>query len=679
MSAVRSLLVAALAVCGADRAAAADERDATPAERGDAPADLTDITDVRQLSLADLLDTQVDVASKKPQTTRETPGIVSVITRDDILNSGARELLDVLTLVPGFAAGVDVEGVVDLGIRGQWGHEGKILLLIDGQPMNELLYSTIELANHYPLEAIDRIEVIRGPGSAIYGGYAELAVINVITRDATSLNGMSAAVSYGQAGRTLGHANATLSFGTTSTGIAGLSVAGSLMIGHASSRGTYQDFSGASYALAGNSGVDPMFAKLALTYRGLHVDAIADNYALDTRDGVGPVVAETARQGFRAYYLDARYQLALGEHLSLTPRLAVTRQSPWQISDQSSELFYDKTIDRYTAGVTLSYDPAEHVNVLAGLETFSDRAHVNSTTLAGLQTMFGDRASVAYDTIATYAQVLANHPIANLTIGARYEHHSAVGGALVPRIALTKLIGRFHAKLLASQAFRAPGVENINLSDGSLQPEKTTVFEAEVGYQIGDHMFAAVNAFDTTIDKPIIYDFDQTTMMELYQNFGHTGTRGLEVDYRIKVPRLSADINYSYYTAAGKNAVDVYRVAGHDSVLLAFPAHKLTMTGNIDIYRGLSCNPSAVIYGERFGYTTGDADGNPVLGRQAPTALVNLYLRYRDVVPGLDIGAGVYDIANQHLQYLQPYSGGHPPLPSLGREVVFRVGYERKL
>jgi hypothetical protein len=104
------------------------------------------------------------------------------------------------------------------------------------------------------------------------------------------------------------------------------------------------------------------------------------------------------------------------------------------------------------------------------------------------------------------------------------------------------------------------------------------------------------------------------------------------------------------------------------------------MSGNINLYRGLSFNPSAVIYGERFGYTTGDADGNPVIGRQPPTALVNLYLRYRDLVmPGLDVGAGVYDVADQRPPYLQPYSGGHPPLPGPGREVVFRVAYEHKL
>ena len=660
---IAGLAGAAIAVGGlAHRARAGDE-----------------ITDVQQLSLADLLDTRVDIASKKPQTTRETPGIVKVITREDILNAGARDLLDVLALVPGFAPGVDVEGVVDLGIRGQWGHEGKILLLIDGQPMNELLYSSLEPANHYPLEAVDRIEVIRGPGSAIYGGYAELAVIHIITRDASSLDGVAVAGTYGQAGRTIGHANSTLSFGATSRAIPELSASGSLMIGHASSRGTYRDFSGGTYALDGNSDVDPMFAKLALKLRGLRISAIFDNYSIETRDGVGPVMAATAHQGFRAYYLDASYRIPIGEHLTLTPRFDVIRQTPWEILDRSSELFYTKTVTRYTAGASLSYDPLEGVNLLAGAETYSDRAHLNDPEITGFQTMFGDDADVAYDTIATYAQVLVNHPLANLTVGARYEHHSEVGGSLVPRIALTKVFGRFHAKLLASQAFRAPGIENINLSNG-VRPERTTVFEAEAGCELGAHMFVAVNAFDTTINKPIIYDYDRERMEELYQNFARTGTRGVEVDYRVRTPRASGEINYSYYTAAGKNDVEIYRVPGHDDALLAFPTHKLAMSGSVQLVHGLSFHPTAVIYGARYGYTWADGDGNPMVSRLGPTALVNLHLRYRDLLfRGLELGAGVYDIADQRLEYLQPYSGGHPPLSTPGREAVVRLAYEHKL
>lgn len=63
------------------------------------------------------------------------------------------------------------------------------------------------------------------------------------------------------------------------------------------------------------------------------------------------------------------------------------------------------------------------------------------TAAIGFQTLFGDRTAVGYDTIATFAQLLANHPIANRTLGMRYEYQGWVGGSLVPRTALTKVFG----------------------------------------------------------------------------------------------------------------------------------------------------------------------------------------------------------------------------------------------
>jgi outer membrane cobalamin receptor len=96
--------------------------------------------------------------------------------------------MEVLRNVPGFEFGLDVEGVVGLGIRGNWAHEGKVVLFIDGQEMNESLYSTLQFGNHYPVEHIDRIEIIRGPGSALHGGFAAYAVINIITRTPKSGN-----------------------------------------------------------------------------------------------------------------------------------------------------------------------------------------------------------------------------------------------------------------------------------------------------------------------------------------------------------------------------------------------------------------------------------------------------------------------------------------------------------
>ena len=115
------------------------------------------------------LTAETTVASIRPATVRETPGIVTIVNRDEIVRSGARDLIDILRTVPGFSFGVDVEGVVDLGFRGVWGHEGKILLLVDGMEMNEQLYGTLQLGRELAVDQIESVEIIRGPGLALYG------------------------------------------------------------------------------------------------------------------------------------------------------------------------------------------------------------------------------------------------------------------------------------------------------------------------------------------------------------------------------------------------------------------------------------------------------------------------------------------------------------------------------
>src|SRR5262245_9414817 len=97
-----------------------------------------DTTPFYLMSLEQLMNVNVTVASQSPMTSREAPGIVTVINRSDILNSGANDLIQLIQLmVPGFDFGVDVDGVVGIGIRGNWAHEGKVLMLWDGMEMNE--------------------------------------------------------------------------------------------------------------------------------------------------------------------------------------------------------------------------------------------------------------------------------------------------------------------------------------------------------------------------------------------------------------------------------------------------------------------------------------------------------------------------------------------------------------
>jgi outer membrane receptor for ferrienterochelin and colicin len=309
------------------------------------------------------------------------------------------------------------------------------------------------------------------------------------------------------------------------------------------------------------------------------------------------------------------------------------------------------------------------------VEGYYDYAKLNDLRLVGSQTMFGTEPDVSYQNVAGISQALYNSPIANFTVGARYEFHSQFGSSFVPRAAITKVMGRFHAKLLASQAFRAPGIENINVNP-DIKPEKTTVFEGELGYQLGYHQFVSLNAYDITIRRPIIYTYDPVSMEEIYQNFDQTGTRGVEAEYRMRYKWGYATANWSYYNAAGKNKIALYQVPTDDSVHLAFPAHKVAVTGSVNLTRDLSFNPSAILTSERYGYLSGDTDGNPVLGRRPGGVMLNANLLHRDLfMKGLDAGLGCFNLLGQEVLYLQPYDGGHAPLPGPSREFVFKLSY----
>ncbi|MEO0304207.1 MAG: Plug domain-containing protein, partial [candidate division WOR-3 bacterium] len=102
----------------------------------------------QDLGLEELLSQEVNVATQKSLNIRETAGIVTVITKEDIEKIGAKDLLEILSNIPGFFFGADVSQTVSLGVRGVWANEGKILLLLDGHEINELTYSNIILGNH---------------------------------------------------------------------------------------------------------------------------------------------------------------------------------------------------------------------------------------------------------------------------------------------------------------------------------------------------------------------------------------------------------------------------------------------------------------------------------------------------------------------------------------------------
>lgn len=643
----------------------------------------TAITDIEQLSLDDLLNPKVEIATKTALTAQDTPGIITVITRDEIVHSGAVYLMDLLQLVPGFSFGVDVEGVVGVGFRGMWGHEGKVLFLVDGLEMNENQYATMPLGHHIPVDHIERVEIIRGPGSAIYGGYAELAVVSVITREGKDLNGLALQSYYGHETRGVGRASFSASAGRAFDNGLDVSVKAFAGIGNRSDD-VYTDYAGNSYSMLGDSQLTQMTANAAVSYRGFKARLLYDDHSMRIRDGFGPVEPVPADQGFRSIFADLRYELKITDSLRLIPRLSYKYQRPWDISDTSSPLYTSASNHRLLGNVILSWDILPSLNLLVGLEGYWDRGWLDNPLIVGLATRFGDALYVNYGDFASYAQMVFLNFICNVTVGLRYEFHSAFGSSFVPRIALTKTVDRFNFKALFGQAFRAPAIQNLNINP-ELKPERTNTVEAEVGVRITENMQLSVNAFWGRIDKAIVYgvttkkdpETGEDLETEAYFNGTYTGTAGVEAVYRFKYPWGHLALTYSFYSSAHQNDMATYAVPGNDAVLLGMPAHKVTLNSSFNLYQDhLVLGVSGAFLSERYGYLSVDADGNGVIGTLPPQLFVNVMLFYRNLgIKGLDVGAGVLNVGGQTYKVIQPYNGGHPPLPLGSRELFVRVGY----
>lgn len=147
--------------------------------------------DLSQASLEDLMNIQVTSVSKKEQKLSKTGAAIFVITQEDIRRSGATNIPDVLRLAPG----VDVARVDSnrwaISIRGfNDQHANKVLVLIDGRSVYSPSFSGVfwDMVD-VPLEDIDRIEIIRGPGGTVWGANAVNGVININTKKASATTG----------------------------------------------------------------------------------------------------------------------------------------------------------------------------------------------------------------------------------------------------------------------------------------------------------------------------------------------------------------------------------------------------------------------------------------------------------------------------------------------------------
>ncbi len=696
-------------------------------------------TDISE-ELGQVLNQPLSIASGAALNPRNSPNVVTVVSREEIERSGARDLIDVLRLVPGFTFALNEGGSVGLGIRGNWANEGKVLMMMDGQELNDIYSANLNFGNHYPVDLIDRIEIVRGPGSALYGGFAEYGVINIITRNPDTDRGLSFGYNFGQMAKTRGRRHRVFYVGQKwgNTSISFSSIGGSGMRSDQDHYGFYDNSLidslgiGAFSSLAGNSRLNPRITNFQVKAGRLSFRSIVDLYAYnDAR-----VINENQRRRrlikFRSNYSEFKYVYPVNDKLTLIPRFNWVVQFP-QLSGLADSIIAnqeDARVSRFRANFSANYAPDHRTHLIGGLEVFRDKAENNDQFV--LNPLYIKEDKVTYNNLALFGQAILKRPWAHVILGARLDANSKYGAAFSPRLAITRRLNKFHFKFMISRAFRAPSIGNIARAfdgeeyeinadstgvtsfEGTIEAERTWVQEAEIGYRLNENLILTANIFNTSTDDPIVYSFYTDSLIQstfgeadgllVYQNAERSGTRGFEFDVRYRHKKGYIYANYSYYDVSDKARVPAYTVSNfafnpaerfeqEDDQLLAFSKHRLNLQACYYVADDISVNLTGSYLGMRYGYDVllggdvFDENNNLILParfnvsgqliQEKPVILANVFLRYdRLWNKRLKLGIGMYDIFNQKPAFLQPYFGLNAPLPGPSPEIIFKATWD---
>lgn len=508
-------------------------------------------------------------ATKHATSLRKAPAIATIITADEIRNMGARNLEDILKMVPGFGVSTNEWGTHMIEVRGiRTGTSEKILVMIDGHSLNRNTNGSAtvyNVANKLPVEKIKQVEVIRGPGSALYGNSAFVATINIITRNAEEINGLEVKGGGGSFDSFKGNLVGGSAFGDK------LTVSGSL--DHYQTSGAKLTIdadavAGAPFSRSPGktdlrSRQTEAFLKVGygdLTFRS-HFQTQKERYYI----GLASALTDDSYGDLDNYWGELAYNTRIAEGLSTTLKLNYDYYG--QAEGQLAKLFPNSAnigtgqfpegmigkpmLKNRTIGSELQFDwdmfKGNHLIAGVAYEEIrqydvKQQANFNPQTFAPLssvQDVANWNKDVTRQIFATYLQDEWQLPAkVNLTAGLRYDNYSDFGDTVNPRGGLVwSFLENADLKLLYGQAFRAPNFQelyNINnpivVGNPDLKPERIQTYEAGLAWRLNRYFAANVNYFFSTIKDQI--GWVPSTVPgtpAVNANIGKTETQGVEV------------------------------------------------------------------------------------------------------------------------------------------------------
>ena len=663
-------------------------------------------------ALLGALDQETKIATRSKMNVDYVPGMVSVLYGEDLVDRGVRDAGEALALIPGIELSISSDGTLLVFVRGIGSvfASGKIKVMLNDVAFNSTL-SVASTALSIPSEQIERIEVIRGPGSTIYGEFAFSGVVNVITRKKQD----QVFARYGDLGqKTLG---AVLTHGKpgedwyTSLSVSGTNVDGdAVQAGPDVLRGfpvpnvtrapgetnekendralilhtDFQNFDfsaqwskvqsgdhfGLAHALPGNG------QSLIRNVTMLAVDAGWDF-------NLGHNLNGRAEAGWLDYKLDS------GLHQIYPP--GFFRPGVGSPTDFPQGVFASPNYEerKYLAGVELNYAGIEQHEILFGMDwSYTKQGDVyakrnyDPLTLApvplakytGTDNWLSEDLDRRLWAIFIQDQFAANEQL-TITAGIRIDSYDDVGDAISPRVAAVyQLSEKQTLKAQYARAFRPPtfletATKNNPIVTGNPDIVSETIDNYELGYIYNDGIsIGRVTLFYGNLHDLIV--IDTSASPNVYINRGEIHIAGTELEYIRKFGRsLKLDSNVTLQktedAADGKSIADVANVLANIGVMYQF-GHQYSLAGQYH-YVGKRKRAQGDVRDDLGGYQT-----------------VNVTVSRRQLFPGATIRAGVRNLFDEDVVNAAPITSFGPSVipsypedyPRPGREYWVQMDFE---
>ena len=651
-------------------------------------------------------ETFVITASRVLEDIKKTSSSVTVITDRQIRQMGARHLADVLQTVPGvnyFYYFVGNHSLYASGLPSQYSH--RMLLMVNSHPLNENHTGGVTMHDTLTLDNVKRIEVIRGPGSALYGANAFAGVINVITKEAEDIDGWEVTTRGGSYdtqqynllyGKTFNDVEIAFNYNYFNTH----GFNGHVNKDYQSARDRLF-LTNASLAPGRMRGDDDKYdIALTIKYKGLKLDGRYVERDWNLPVGWYGALSKNSYFSLKNCYLNLSYERTLFEGLDLfakvyrnydslnhrfqhypegsaqiTPfglvimpkgmismpsarnnRTGFEIQTTWKMNDSNTVvagITYEE-MKQYDVGTKRNYIETSIPFVI--LPLFAVR---NITDIQN----FGNPAKRNFKAffIEDIWDITDN---LRLTVGVRYDDYSDFGDSVNPRAGLTwEFVKGYDLKLLYGTAFRAPSFSelyNRGTGDPNLDPEEVETYRVSLGAEITPSLSSRVTWFRNSVKDHISIMMKPGPKFFRNVNFDKKKSEGLEVEMKYDFGRGTyLAVNYTY-------------IILKEMFLWVTPKHRGNVMANIRLSRYLNFY-AACHFEDGWRRDSGDKrDDMSGYGIVNVTLIAKKFLKGYE---GLELRGSVYNLFNK--DYTSPAKTQLPnDTPRPGRNFMVEVKYK---